>query len=95
MAVLEAVSGLAKGLADGEVEPERWEIDRRSGQVQSHDAPSEYRQVVADVSGVRTVQYDHHRGDPLLSNQEIQEVYKVFLLVAPDADQGGLRSQRP
>jgi len=77
MAVLEAVSGLAKGLVDGEVEPERWNIDRRSGQVQSHVAPSEYRQVVADLGGVRTVHDSRQRDEPLLSNQQIQEVYTV------------------
>lgn len=55
VAVIEAVAGLAKGLVDGTVEPERWTIHRRNETVTSHIAYKERRRVVPDVNGVRVV----------------------------------------
>ena len=75
VAVVEAVSGLAKGLVDGSVEPERWEIDRKTGRVRSHGAPAEAGRVVADVSGVRTVSDHAEAGAPRLSERQLREVY--------------------
>ncbi len=75
VAVIEAVSGLAKGLVDGTVEPERWQIDRRTGEVRSHQVPTEYRRVVAGVGGVQVQKEGRRDSEPLLSNRQIEEVY--------------------
>ena len=74
VAVVEAVPGLAKGLVDGEVEPERWTIDRASGRSLSWAPPREYRRVVPDITGVRLVD-EPPRKEALLSERELAEVY--------------------
>jgi len=75
VAVIEAVSGLAKGLVDGTVEPERWEIERHGARIRSHRRSSENRRVVAAAGGTRIVRKEGGAGGSLLSNQQIQEVY--------------------
>jgi phosphohistidine swiveling domain-containing protein len=75
VAVIEAVFGLAKGLVDGTVEPERWEIERSSTRIRSHRSSSENRRVVAAAGGTRIVSKEGRTGEPLLSNQQIQQVY--------------------
>jgi len=79
VAVLEAVSGLAQGLVDGSVEPERWEIERHNARIHSHRSPLENRRVVAVSGGTRIVEDQGGRGESLLSNQQIQEVYTAAL----------------
>lgn len=75
VAVLEAVPGLAKGLVDGTVEPERWEIDRRTGQVRSCRISSERRRVVPGLAGVRVVADLRAEGQALLSPPQAAEVF--------------------
>ena len=41
LAVVESVYGLNQGLVDGTIEPDRWTLDRVSGNVTSHIAPGE------------------------------------------------------
>ena len=79
IAVLEAVSGLAKGLVDGTVEPERWEIGRHNARVHSHRSPSENRRVIAVAGGTRIVEDQGRIGESVLSKQQIQEVYSAAL----------------
>jgi len=38
--VIEAVHGLNQGLVDGAVEPDRWLLNRRTGEILSHSAPA-------------------------------------------------------
>ncbi|MGA1795102.1 MAG: PEP/pyruvate-binding domain-containing protein [bacterium] len=52
-AVIEAVYGLNKGLVDGDVEPDRWILDRATGRIISHIASSRDSMVVADTRGTR------------------------------------------
>jgi rifampicin phosphotransferase len=77
IAVIEAVSGLAKGLVDGAVEPERWEIDRDSGKVLSRKAPLEQRRTVAVAGGTRIVEEDRAEGSDLLKPRQAAELYKT------------------
>ncbi|MBN2552058.1 MAG: hypothetical protein JXB06_04785 [Spirochaetales bacterium] len=77
VAVIEAVSGLAKGLVDGTVEPERWEIERGSGRIRSHRSSSEQSRVVASAGGTRIERVDGPAGESLLSPQQIEEVYRA------------------
>jgi rifampicin phosphotransferase len=51
--VVEAVHGLNEGLVSGQVEPDRWIIERESGRVLSHSAPVRDRYVVLAEEGVR------------------------------------------
>lgn len=39
MMMIEAVHGLNQGLVDGDIEPDRWQIDRSSGQIVDHRPP--------------------------------------------------------
>jgi hypothetical protein len=75
VAVLEAVAGLAKGLVDGDVEPERWEIDRRTGRVRSRRSPSEHRRVVAGPGGVRILDDGPAAAGGLLEEPRALEIY--------------------
>lgn len=75
VAVIEAVSGLAKGLVDGTVEPERWEIERSGTRIRSHRSSSENRRVVAAVGGTRVVRKEGGTDASLLTDRQIQEVY--------------------
>jgi pyruvate,water dikinase len=77
VAVIEAVSGLAKGLVDGSVEPERWEVERHDARVRSHSAASEKRKVVAVSGGTRVILEEGQQTEPLLSSNQVQQVYGV------------------
>lgn len=77
--IIEAVSGLAKGLVDGTVEPKRWEIDRKTNEVRTHRVPTEHRRVIVDVMGVRVVEDERVERQSLLSDEEILEVYTAAL----------------
>jgi rifampicin phosphotransferase len=54
--VLEAVHGLNQGLVDGEIEPDRWLIDRDSKRVVSHHIPQRGCYFVPSTTGVKVVQ---------------------------------------
>jgi pyruvate,water dikinase len=49
--VIEAVWGLNQGLVDGTVEPDRWILDRASGEVVEHTAPSRRQCLVPEAEG--------------------------------------------
>lgn len=51
--VIEAVYGLNQGLVDGTVEPDRWILDRATGEMLSHVTPSRDQRLVAETEGVR------------------------------------------
>ena len=50
---VEAVYGLNQGLVDGTVEPDRWILDRASGQILSHHPPRREKILVPGPQGVR------------------------------------------
>jgi len=52
-AVIESVYGLNQGLVDGTVEPDRWIIDRATGQVVSHDAAPRDERLSPGAEGVQ------------------------------------------
>ena len=54
-AMIEAVYGLNQALVDGEVEPDRWVVERRLGRVVSHTAAERMRHMVATPAGVAMV----------------------------------------
>lgn len=51
-AVIEAVHGLNQGLVDGTVEPDRWILDRKNGQILSHRPAAREKALFPSDSGV-------------------------------------------
>ena len=51
-AIIEAVYGLNQGLVDGDIDPDRWMLDRTSGRVLSHAPSSRERKAVPTEKGV-------------------------------------------
>lgn len=76
-AVIESVYGLNQGLVDGTVEPDRWMIDRASGEIVSHTAPSRAQMLVPAADGVRLAPLPEHLSlRPPLSAKEVNAVYQ-------------------
>ncbi|SFM29470.1 PEP/pyruvate-binding domain-containing protein [Methanolobus profundi] len=44
--VIEAIHGLNKGLVDGDIEPDRWSIDRRTASIDQYSSPSGRNRIV-------------------------------------------------
>lgn len=51
LAMIEAVHGLNEGLVDGAVEPDRWTLERETGAILRHDAPTREHYVVVSPNG--------------------------------------------
>jgi len=51
--VIEAVHGLNQGLVDGLVEPDRWDLDRNSGELILHTPARRHRAMVPALNGVK------------------------------------------
>ncbi|NVO67400.1 PEP/pyruvate-binding domain-containing protein [Methanofollis tationis] len=77
--IIEAVWGLNQGLVDGAVEPDRWVIDRRTGQAVSHQPPSERGEMVVPVlAGVAVRQTTPDRaGRPPLTDRDIRSLLEI------------------
>jgi len=76
-AVIEAVSGLNKGLVDGDVEPDRWTIDRATGKVRDFAPAGERKKTVAGVAGTFIVK--DTAGGPAISGDEAGRVYDILM----------------
>jgi phosphoenolpyruvate synthase/pyruvate phosphate dikinase len=77
---VEAVYGLNQGLVDGTVEPDRWILDRHSGQILSH-RPARREKILAPApKGVRleNLQGTLRRRAPL-RDREVKEVYDLAM----------------
>jgi phosphoenolpyruvate synthase/pyruvate phosphate dikinase len=51
-AVIESVHGLNQGLVDGDIEPDRWLIDRATGSIVSHTQPERRHWIIPGHEGV-------------------------------------------
>jgi phosphoenolpyruvate synthase/pyruvate phosphate dikinase len=74
---IEAVHGLNKGLVDGDVEPDRWMVDRGSGAIVQHVSPSG-RDVITILSATGTVL---ENPGPKISNTvplDEEDVHKLY-----------------
>jgi phosphoenolpyruvate synthase/pyruvate phosphate dikinase len=79
-AVVESVYGLNKGLVDGDIEPDHWVLNRRTGRILSHNEASRKEVVVPSEGGVRTVSLEEARADmPPLSDGEVASVYQTVV----------------
>ncbi|NTW66348.1 MAG: hypothetical protein HGB21_08605 [Nitrospirae bacterium] len=78
--VIEAVYGLNEGLVSGQVEPDRWMLERASGRIVSHWAPLRDRFVVLATEGVRTepLPPDKMQSAPI-ADSEVQDIHRMVL----------------
>jgi len=77
-AVIEAVHGLNQGLVDGTVEPDRWLLDRSSGEVITHYQPPRNRAVIPSHDGVRLVDLPPEKvGESPLGQDELSRVFQL------------------
>ncbi|MBN2110336.1 MAG: hypothetical protein JW705_04525 [Methanosarcinaceae archaeon] len=77
--VIEAVHGLNKGLVDGDVDPDRWMIDRKTAFTIRHDKPSDReRLVVLSNTGTVLKKANSRTLSAVpLSENDINELYKI------------------
>jgi len=79
-AAVEAVYGLNQGLVDGTVEPDRWILDRESGQILSHHPARREKVLAPGPKGVQMKALPRslrHRA-PLI-DEEVREVYGLAM----------------
>ncbi|MFC1834609.1 PEP/pyruvate-binding domain-containing protein [Thermodesulfobacteriota bacterium] len=78
--VIEAVYGLNQGLVDGTIEPDRWILDRETGQVVSHTPAHRERALRPGISGVRTERLPMDQAaQPPLTYDQVSEVYGLSM----------------
>jgi phosphohistidine swiveling domain-containing protein len=77
---VEAVYGLNQGLVDGTVEPDRWILNRRNGQIVSHRPARREKMLGPGPQGARTesLPLEWQRTAPL-NNMEVEEVYGLVM----------------
>lgn len=79
-AVIEAVHGLNAGLVDGTIEPDRWTVDRRLGQITSHVEPERAHAMVAVPSGIERKPLDAGRAERApLEDLDVMSVCELAL----------------
>lgn len=77
-AVIEAVYGLNKGLVDGEIEPDRWFIDRKTGSTESSRIARHEGKIVPGPRGVKASKVSREEKDrPVLSKRDISKIYRA------------------
>ncbi|CCK78203.1 PEP/pyruvate-binding domain-containing protein [Desulfobacula toluolica] len=76
--VLESVYGLNQGLVDGDIDPDRWIIDRFSGNILKHTEPMRDHYAVPVLDGVSLESLPEDlRNKPPLNEQEIRQVWET------------------
>jgi pyruvate,water dikinase len=77
-AVIEAVHGLNQGLVDGTVEPDRWTLDRKTGEIISYTPAVRDHAVGPGPEGVRLEPLPAAKlNSPPLDDDEVAEVFKL------------------
>ena len=73
--LIEAVWGLNQGLVDGDVDPDRWHLDRGNGRILVHHAPARFYCIQAGAGGVERVSLPLEMADkPPLETVMIDQV---------------------
>jgi len=81
-AVIEAVFGLNKGLVDGDIEPDRWILNRQNGQLISKFTAKNKKYCLPQVNGTRIIEVPLEKKDQsVLSQEEVQSLYKTILKI--------------
>ncbi|GBC63433.1 hypothetical protein DENIS_4427 [Desulfonema ishimotonii] len=77
-AVIEAVYGLNQGLVDGDVAPDRWVLDRETGDLISHTPARRERVMMPSDAGVALVPLEEdRRRQPPLDSSGVRAVYRL------------------
>jgi pyruvate,water dikinase len=78
--VIEAVHGLNQGLVDGTVEPDRWFLDRKTGEPLSHVPARREKAVMPSSEGVRLEQLPPDKvAVPPLTDQMVRGVFDLVM----------------
>ena len=92
-AIIESVHGLNQGLVDGEIEPDRWIIDRNGGNIVTHTPPERKYWYIPSRNGVQLAALPEEKtNQPPLNSQEVSSVFKtackaeVFFKVPQDVE---------
>jgi len=73
--LIESVWGLNQGLVDGDVDPDRWHLDRATGRITAHHAPARSHFIQAGTGGVKMIPLPPHLADkPPLNPAMIDQV---------------------
>jgi pyruvate,water dikinase len=79
-AVIEAVYGLNQGLVDGTVEPDRWILDRKTGEILSHHPAAREKVLKTAAAGVYLEMLPQGLENiPPLKSEEVLEVFRLAL----------------
>ena len=74
-AVIESVHGLNQGLVDGDIEPDRWLIDRASGEIISHKQPGRKHWFTPGQDGVQLTDLPGEKADlPPIDDKQVNTV---------------------
>jgi pyruvate,water dikinase len=77
-AVIESVYGLNQGLVDGTIEPDRWELDRSTGEIISHLPVVRERSLEPAPEGTRVREISSAlRSKAPLGRKEIREIFEI------------------
>ena len=78
--VIESVYGLNQGLVDGDVQPDRWILDRSRDKIVSHATPERKYWIIPSQGGVRLAELPGEKSaNPPLNPQEVNFVFKTAL----------------
>lgn len=76
--VLESVYGLNQALVDGDIEPDRWILNRSTGTVITHTDPDRKRYAVPDRTGIALQDLAPFMAEtPPLNPQEVREIWET------------------
>lgn len=78
--VIESVYGMNKGLVDGDVEPDRYHLDRQSGQLISTEISRHERQAIPANEGI-TITTHPARSEATLDEKRCQLIYQQALQI--------------
>jgi phosphohistidine swiveling domain-containing protein len=78
--IIEAVYGLNQGLVDGNIEPDRWVLSRKTGQEISHHSPLREKAMRPTREGIRIETLPAAlRRKPPLKIGELQQIYELAI----------------
>ncbi len=74
---LEAVYGLNQALVDGDIEPDRWILNRSSGKILNHTPPVRERYALPSTTGIAFAALKHTQAEtPPLNHQEVFKIWE-------------------
>ncbi|MFO7884121.1 MAG: PEP/pyruvate-binding domain-containing protein [Desulfobacteraceae bacterium] len=76
--VIEAVYGLNQALVDGDIEPDRWLLNRSTGKILDHTQPARQRRAIPVSTGIAFAEVHENLAQiPPLDNNEVNEIWET------------------